>query len=136
MKQIFIQRLNEKMKEQGLTKRDLAEKTGLSVRSIEYFQNGKRFPNVESLLKISMAFNVSMEYMIGEAGLIKPMEFNCEPLKQSYQVDYVEPKYNLAVVIKEEVLSKCTQRDREMIALGAAAFRDYLSGGWVFEKIE
>lgn len=66
MKQIFIQRLNEKMKEQGLTKKDLAEKTGLSARAIEYFQNGKRFPNVESLLKISKAFNVSMEYMIGE----------------------------------------------------------------------
>lgn len=46
-------------KEKGLTQAKLAEKTGLSVRSIQDFEYNKIIPKLETLLKIASVCQVS-----------------------------------------------------------------------------
>lgn len=46
-------------KERGLTQKALAEKTGLSVRSIQDFEYDKIVPKLETLLKLASVLQVS-----------------------------------------------------------------------------
>ncbi len=47
-------------KKNGLTQKELAEKTGLSVASIQGYEQGKYLPKVEQLQKLATALNASL----------------------------------------------------------------------------
>lgn len=45
----------------GLSRRDVAEKANISERAIEYYENGKRMPRVDILMRLLEIYNVSFE---------------------------------------------------------------------------
>lgn len=61
----FPERLRKLRKEKGLLQRELAEKLNLSRVAITHYEQGKRFPELDTLHKMADFFNVSVDYLIG-----------------------------------------------------------------------
>ena len=57
-----------KMKEKGLSQKELANRTGLTESAISRYVNGSRLPDVSSLIKLSRTLNCSTDYILGLAG--------------------------------------------------------------------
>lgn len=54
-------------KSKGLTQRELAEVTGLSVHAINSYESGRREPNSKAMAALESYFHVTGEYLRGEA---------------------------------------------------------------------
>lgn len=65
MKNLFATRLNEYIKELGISKRKFAERVGVSAMSISDWTNGNIQPNAESIYLICKEFNISADYLLG-----------------------------------------------------------------------
>lgn len=51
-------------KKANFTQKELADKLGVTIRTIQNYESGKREPNFETLIKIAAALNVSLEELI------------------------------------------------------------------------
>ena len=66
---VFKERLKEKRMEAGLTQVQLAEKAGVTARTIQNYELGNRKPsNMEVIQKIDDALNTTTEYLLGSSG--------------------------------------------------------------------
>lgn len=66
---VFKERLKEKRMEAGLTQVQLAEKAGVTARTIQNYELGNRKPsNMEVIQKIADALNTTTEYLLGSSG--------------------------------------------------------------------
>lgn len=61
----FSKRLKELRKSKGLTTTDLGEILGTANSTISRYENNKRTPDSEFLIKSSQYFNVSTDYLLG-----------------------------------------------------------------------
>ena len=69
MPYVFKDRLREKRVEAGLTQVQLAEKAGVTARTIQNYELGNRKPsNMEVIQKIADALNTTTEYLLGSSG--------------------------------------------------------------------
>ena len=59
--QCFKEELEIELKQQNMTQRELADKTGLSYGAISQFVNGKKIPTMRSALKLSYALNLTLD---------------------------------------------------------------------------
>lgn len=59
-------RIKELRKENHMTQKDLAEKTGLSLSTIIGYENKKREPNSKAMAALEKVFNVSGAFLRGE----------------------------------------------------------------------
>ena len=66
-KKILASRIKELRKDKGITQKDLAQITGLSYSSIVCYENGVREPNSKAMAALEKYFNVSGEFLRGEA---------------------------------------------------------------------
>lgn len=62
----FSERLRELRKEKHLTQRELAQYLGLTANSICEWENRRSEPSISSLLKMSVLFETSIGYLIGQ----------------------------------------------------------------------
>lgn len=66
---VFKDRLKEKRVEAGLTQVQLADKAGVTARTIQNYELGNRKPsNLEVIQKIADALNTTTEYLLGSIG--------------------------------------------------------------------
>lgn len=66
---VFKERLKKKRMEAGLTQVQLAEKAGVTARTIQNYELGNRKPsNMEVIQKIADALNTTTEYLLGSSG--------------------------------------------------------------------
>lgn len=66
---VFKDRLKTKRVEVGLTQVQLAEKAGVTARTIQNYELGTRKPsNMEVIQKIADALNTTIEYLLGSTG--------------------------------------------------------------------
>lgn len=71
--------LKELRKVKNFTARKLAEKLNLSVNMIYEWEHGRCEPTVETLLKLSKIFNITIEELLGvedELGNVAPAQSN------------------------------------------------------------
>lgn len=66
---IFTERLKEQRKKNNLTQKKLADILGVSQGSYANWENGKREPNFETLLKIALELNTTTSYLLGESNI-------------------------------------------------------------------
>lgn len=65
MKEILKLRLNDEIKQSGMSKRELAEIIGVSPEMItQYYTTGK-MPKLETFYKLCRALDVSADYLLG-----------------------------------------------------------------------
>ena len=65
VQEVFAERLLTLRESRGLTRQQLAEELGVTRASLEYYEKGKRKPDIEMLVKISKCFPVSTDYLLG-----------------------------------------------------------------------
>ena len=61
---IFLERLKDEISYQGLTQKELAERTEISVNTIRGWFSKDLVPDVFNAFKIAKALNKSVEYLI------------------------------------------------------------------------
>ena len=67
-------------KQAGLTQKQLAERAGLSIASIQGYEQKKYTPKIETLSKIAKALNVSVESLFGGISIGPATEYDMEKL--------------------------------------------------------
>jgi transcriptional regulator with XRE-family HTH domain len=70
----FGARLRALREEQGLYQKDLAEKLGLSQKTISNYENNERFPDQKTLRRIADLFNVSIDFLLDRTDIRSPVE--------------------------------------------------------------
>lgn len=122
------ERLNNLRKSAGLTQRELANQTGISLRSIINYENGLREPNSKAMAALEKFFNVSGEFLRGETdapALLSGENVNEELNQvliqmQIFQNKYLassQPEQALAASTLAELINKVTE---QLLVPGAA----------------
>lgn len=65
VKNKFATRLSELLKENKISKRELAKRIGVSSTSVSDWSTGKIQPTAESIYLVSEYFHVSADYLLG-----------------------------------------------------------------------
>ena len=60
--------------EKGMTQQDFAEKFYLNKSSISRYEKNKQIPEMDTLLKFTRFFDVSLDYLMGNSDIKKPEE--------------------------------------------------------------
>lgn len=63
------ERITQLRKQQNLSQDELAKKVGVSRTIIGNYERDTNTPSIEVLLKIAKAFNVSIDFLVGEGKL-------------------------------------------------------------------
>lgn len=62
--------------EKKVFQKDLAELLGVSIPSINYYENEKRAMDTETASKLANYFDVSIDYLLGKSNIRKPIDTN------------------------------------------------------------
>src|SRR5271155_153210 len=86
----FFERLSLRRDQEGLTQGELAQKSGVSTRSITDYERGIRTPTLENVEALATALNVTVAWLVGERGsVLTPAELAEEPYRlepENYRV--------------------------------------------------
>ena len=77
----FSERIKELRKEKGITQIELADAMGLSKGTVAMWEVGKREANFDTLDKLSVYFQVSVDYLLGRSN---------DRSQKAYEDDLVE----------------------------------------------
>lgn len=58
-------RIRQRIAEMGITQADVARALGISQQRLGNYVNGKRPPDIETLVKVAKALNVSTDWLLG-----------------------------------------------------------------------
>ena len=61
-------RMLRKRKERGMSQGAFAVKSGLNPGAVSMFEHGVRRPNIDNLVRIARALNVSTDWLLGRRG--------------------------------------------------------------------
>ena len=64
---MLSERMKELRKANKLTQQELADRIGVSLGAIKYWEQGKGEPNTATLIAIAVLFNVSLDYLVGRS---------------------------------------------------------------------
>ena len=64
-KSMIGEKLRNLRKNSGITQADLAKQIGLSPSAIGMYEQGRREPDSETLVKLAKKFKVSVDYLVG-----------------------------------------------------------------------
>ena len=70
----FGAKLKNCRKDMSLSQKELGQKIGVAESTISLYESNKRFPDAETLQKISSLFNVSLDYLLGKSEIKKSNE--------------------------------------------------------------
>lgn len=71
-KKLIGMRINSALAKKGVKQKELAQQIGVTDNTISYFCSGSRTPNIEMLISIARALNVSSDYLLGLSDVITP----------------------------------------------------------------
>ena len=63
----FKIRLKELRKQSGATQKQMGEYLGITTRAYQYYEEGNRYPDFESLLALADYFKTSLDYLVGRS---------------------------------------------------------------------
>lgn len=80
-KEIFAINLLNVREEKGIPRQKMADDLGISRSSLEYYEKGKRTPDLNTINKISDYLNVSIDYLMGKTDVNtadKDLQYICD----------------------------------------------------------
>lgn len=87
-------RIKQLRKESKLTMKELGSRFGLSESTISGYENGNREPNIGTLIKLADFFEVTVDYLIGRANVLKPtqekIEIDSSKTKKEHCLEFIE----------------------------------------------
>lgn len=63
----FSRRFKELRKSKNLTQDKVADIFGVTVRTIQFYEKGERYPDFNGLIRIADYFDVSLDYLVGRS---------------------------------------------------------------------
>ncbi|RQW18715.1 XRE family transcriptional regulator [Bacillus sp. C1-1] len=63
----FNTRFKSLKTEKAVNYQDLADLLGISVRAVQHYATGTRYPDFEGLIKLADFFDVSLDYLVGRS---------------------------------------------------------------------
>ena len=102
MEESLHARLKAKMKEKGLSQRQLSLKTGISEAAICKYVSGARTPHIETIGKIAEVLGVTSDYLLGIEKKSEPYEKLANCIKENKASLTSEEKMSLILLISEK----------------------------------
>lgn len=81
----FAERLQELREDRGITRKDLAAKLNITVSALGMYEQGRREPNLEMLVKLADCFDVTLDFLVGRS-------FNDEETKNIIEALHLKNK--------------------------------------------
>lgn len=96
-------KLKKLREEKGITQKELSELLNISTSAYGYYEQGKSFPNLETILLLSEYYNVSIDYLLGKSNYKYCVETLLKKFNiPSYNEDSIEKiKLLLSEIIRE-----------------------------------
>ena len=66
---MFAERLKKLRLEADMKQSDLGKLLGVSASTIGMYEQGRRYPDFETLIKIANYFNVSLDFLLGRSDI-------------------------------------------------------------------
>ncbi len=63
----FPQKLREERKKRGMTQKELGEKVGVKQNTFTNWENGKREPTLDNIIKLANILDVTVDYLLGRS---------------------------------------------------------------------
>ena len=99
------ERIKKIRKQKGFSQIELGKRIGVSQQVITNYERGIREPNIETLLKIAGALDISLEALVGEKP-IKPDEQTSRALQKRFeQIKKLPPEKQKAFITFVDALS-------------------------------
>ncbi len=70
----FNEKLKISRKSCGMTQRSVAEFLGISERAYQHYENGSREPNIDTLVRLSILFKISLDELLCRDDYLKFLE--------------------------------------------------------------
>ncbi|MBI2785433.1 MAG: LexA family transcriptional regulator [Legionella longbeachae] len=101
-------RIAESRKKKGMTAIELSKITGFSSARISHWEQGRRLPNLESILVLEEALNVPAAYLLCVDSIQRTPELSCIsiPLHKLTEINESKPVCSISVSIPMELDSK------------------------------
>lgn len=75
--------------ENNLTQKELADKLGVTNKSVWAYENGYAVPPIETLIKLADTFNCTVDYLVGREQEYTIINFNQEVLSTTEEFELV-----------------------------------------------
>ena len=106
----FGERLRQIRKEKGLTQAEVAKLLSIGESTVSFYESGKRQPDYETLVRLSEAFKVSTDFLLGKTNL----RTHIETIAAHHDgEEWTEEELEEIERFKEFVRMKRQQRDKE-----------------------
>lgn len=94
--QYFGDKLRELRLEKHMTQKELANKIGLVKGTISAYEQGKKYPSVDVLIKLCSTLHTSADYLLGLSDEMKLMKSNLtdEQMSTFRKLIYEVEQYN------------------------------------------
>lgn len=137
MNSSISERIKQKRIAVGMTQKELAQKIGVPYQTLQFWENGKRKPKIENILKISDALGVSVGEIYGiDEGKGDPQQINRLYLK----ISEVAEKYGKSEEEIVDWINRClSMSDRYDMSEAVATRLEFLSENMakrVFEQVD
>lgn len=130
---MFGERLKQLRIEKGLYQKDLAKILGVSAGAIGMYENNKRTPDFELLIKIAKFFDVSIDYLLCQTDIRKPIakriytpEELIDILPEEYRELFKKQNFKYVKFVKEMMKEEINPDDLiELIKVAQKIRKEY-----------
>ena len=63
----FAERLQELREDRGISRKDLAASLNITVSALGMYEQGRREPNMEMLIRLADYFDVTLDFLVGRS---------------------------------------------------------------------
>ena len=104
-------------KEKNITQSKLAEKLGVTDRSVSNWENGKFYPDIDALVKISKCFNISLDDLLSyDDKVLDYLKDSTDVVKSNKKLLYAII-LNILVIILFVIVGFTTNKSVEIIVV-------------------
>lgn len=89
----FAERLQELREDRGITRKDLAAKLNITVSALGMYEQGRREPNLEMLVRLADCFDVTLDFLVGRSFNEEETKNIIEALHLKNQIDKLPQGY-------------------------------------------
>ena len=121
----ILKKLREK---QGLTQKELADKLNSSASRVSMYEQNRREPDLETIIKISNIFDCTIDYLLGNEKE-KPVQMNRQYNLSPFEFDLLKAYWSKPEV--REAVNKLLDLNDKVIIYTAASSKTGTPDGYV-----
>lgn len=90
---IFAECLQELREDRNVSRKELAAFLNISVSTLGMYEQGRREPNIDMLIKLADYFNVSLDFLVGRSSNSGERKIMLEALRLKNKIDKLPQEY-------------------------------------------